>query len=167
MAGVTRLEHMAEQSKTVDAALTLLAALRDNGGHEATTADLARRLGLSRTATARLLATLAAHDLATRTASGWALGQGLRGLAGHVSAAAEATGAPTAPAALPTDQVVVSAPIVDDQGTPIASLRMIAPRHLDLSPAADVTAAVQAAARTISAELSANGGAHAPLPTRR
>jgi hypothetical protein len=76
---------MAEQSKTVDAALTLLAALRD-GGDDATTARLARRLGLSRTATARLLATLQAHRLARRTPAGWTLGDGLLDLARHVAA---------------------------------------------------------------------------------
>jgi IclR helix-turn-helix domain len=74
---------MAEQSKTVDAALSLLAALRDDNG-DTSTAELARRHNLSRTATARLLATLEAHDLATRTPAGWALGQGLLGLARHV-----------------------------------------------------------------------------------
>jgi DNA-binding IclR family transcriptional regulator len=140
---------MAEHSKTVDAALTLLAALRNDDGDATTTAELARRLGLSRTATARLLATLEAHDLARRTPAGWTLGQGVLGLARQVA----------------VDQVVVSAPVLDDHGTPIASLSMIAPHHL--TPNADVAAAVRAAARTISAELSANGGGHAPLPTGR
>jgi hypothetical protein len=82
---------MAERSKTVDAALNLLVALRDNHG-DATTAELARRHNLSRTATARLLATLEAHDLATRTPAGWTLGRGLLGLARHVPGAPDRAG---------------------------------------------------------------------------
>jgi DNA-binding IclR family transcriptional regulator len=76
---------VAEQSKTVDSALTLLAALAaadDRDGSSA--ASLARALGLSRTAVARLLATLEAHGLARRTDRGWRAGLGLLTLAAGI-----------------------------------------------------------------------------------
>lgn len=74
---------MAEQSKTVDSALTLLTLLA--AGHEGTTAAaLARSLGLSRSAVARLLATLESHGLARRAGAGWTPGLGLIGLAAAV-----------------------------------------------------------------------------------
>ncbi|MGH9111598.1 MAG: IclR family transcriptional regulator domain-containing protein [Acidimicrobiales bacterium] len=76
---------MAEQSKTVDAALSVLAILSQGEGH-CTAASLARSLRLSRTAAARLLSTLEAHDLARRTARGWGLGLGLLALAANVEA---------------------------------------------------------------------------------
>ena len=105
---------MAEQSKTVDSALTLLTLLADgDGGGRAddgthspdahdpddgsggragpdpadgatTAAALARTLGLSRSAVARLLATLEAHGLARRTGQGWGPGLGLLALAAGV-----------------------------------------------------------------------------------
>lgn len=90
---------MAEQSKTVDAALRLLAVLGDGTGPEgpegagppegraagSTAASLARRLRLSRTAVGRTLATLEAHGLARRTATGgWDLGLGVLSLAGRI-----------------------------------------------------------------------------------
>lgn len=70
---------MSETSKTVDHALRLLGAIRTEGA--APTAAIARRLGLSRTVTARLVATLTAHDLLRRTPDGIALGFGLLDLA--------------------------------------------------------------------------------------
>jgi hypothetical protein len=51
---------VAEQSKTVDTALTLLTLLAEHSD-EPSAASLARVLGLSRTAVARMLATLEAH----------------------------------------------------------------------------------------------------------
>jgi DNA-binding IclR family transcriptional regulator len=66
---------VAEQSKTVDAALSLLRLLAEHDD-EPSAAALARALGLSRTAVARMLATLEAHGLARRTHRGW--GPGLR-----------------------------------------------------------------------------------------
>lgn len=74
---------MAEQSKTVDAALTLLTLLADQDG-EPTAASLSRALGVSRTAVARMLATLEAHGLARRTDQGWRPGLGLLALAAGI-----------------------------------------------------------------------------------
>lgn len=74
---------MAEQSKTVDAALTLLTLLAEQEG-EPTAAALARTLGMSRTAVARMLATLECHGLARRTEAGWRLGLGLLALASGI-----------------------------------------------------------------------------------
>lgn len=74
---------MAEQSKTVDSALTLLALLADSR-EPATATSLARRLGLSRTAVARLLSTLEAHGLARRIDHGWGAGLGLLALAAGI-----------------------------------------------------------------------------------
>ena len=71
---------MAEQSKTVDSALTLLALVAGADGSP-TAASLARTLGLSRTAVARLLATLESHGLVRRTGPGWGPGLGLLTLA--------------------------------------------------------------------------------------
>ncbi len=67
---------MAEQSKTVHAALSLLTLLAA-GDEPPTAASLARRLGMSRTAVARMLTTLEAHRLARRAGGGWAPGLGL------------------------------------------------------------------------------------------
>jgi DNA-binding IclR family transcriptional regulator len=117
---------VAEQSKTVDSALTLLTLLADGDsggrtddgtagggdtpathrpedragdrsdragdqagpvpadGAATTAAALARTLGLSRSAVARLLATLEAHGLARRTGQGWGPGLGLLALAAGV-----------------------------------------------------------------------------------
>lgn len=74
---------MAEQSKTVDSALALLTLLAGGAGTRpaATAASLARALGLSRTAVARLLATLESHGLARRADDGWEAGLGLLALA--------------------------------------------------------------------------------------
>jgi DNA-binding IclR family transcriptional regulator len=74
---------VAEQSKTVDAALTLLTLLSEQEG-EPTAAALARTLGMSRTAVARMLATLESHGLARRTEDGWRLGLGLLALASGI-----------------------------------------------------------------------------------
>ncbi|HET6949519.1 MAG TPA: helix-turn-helix domain-containing protein [Acidimicrobiales bacterium] len=74
---------MAEQSKTVDAALRLLARLAESNG-DASATSLARALGISRTAAARLLATLEVHGLARRTDAGWGPGLGLLALAAGV-----------------------------------------------------------------------------------
>jgi DNA-binding IclR family transcriptional regulator len=74
---------VAEQSKTVDSALTLLTQVAD-AGESPTAASLARTLGLSRTAVARLLATLEAHGLVRRTGPGWGPGLGLLALAAGV-----------------------------------------------------------------------------------
>jgi DNA-binding IclR family transcriptional regulator len=71
---------VAEQSKTVDVALRLLEQLAEAQG-EATAASLARALGVSRTASARMLTTLEAHGLARRTEAGWGPGLGLLALA--------------------------------------------------------------------------------------
>ena len=73
---------MAEQSKTVDAALTLLRLVADRRG--ASTASLARALGQSRSAVGRMLATLEAHGLSRRTDHGWTAGLGLLALAAVV-----------------------------------------------------------------------------------
>jgi DNA-binding IclR family transcriptional regulator len=74
---------VAEQSKTVDTALSLLTLLA-GGDEPPTAASLARRLGTSRTAVARMLTTLEAHRLARRTDHGWAPGLGLLALASGV-----------------------------------------------------------------------------------
>jgi DNA-binding IclR family transcriptional regulator len=78
-------QPVAEQSKTVDSALTLLRWLADervaDEGEPSTAASLARALGLSRSAVARLLATLEAHGLARRVEHGWGPGLGLLTLA--------------------------------------------------------------------------------------
>jgi DNA-binding IclR family transcriptional regulator len=74
---------VAEQSKTVDAALTLLTLLADEDG-EPTAASLSRALDMSRTAVARMLATLEAHGLARRTDRGWRPGLGLLALAAGI-----------------------------------------------------------------------------------
>jgi DNA-binding IclR family transcriptional regulator len=74
---------VAEQSKTVDVALRLLEQLAEAQG-EATAASLARALGVSRTASARMLTTLEAHGLARRTEAGWGPGLGLLALAAGV-----------------------------------------------------------------------------------
>jgi DNA-binding IclR family transcriptional regulator len=80
----TRSEpHIAEQSKTVDTALSLLTLLA-GGDEPPTAASLARRLGASRTAVARMLTTLESHRLARRTDRGWAPGLGLLALAAGV-----------------------------------------------------------------------------------
>lgn len=71
---------MAEQSKTVDSALSLLALVAGADGSP-TAASLARTLGLSRTAVARLLTTLESHGLVRRTGPGWGPGLGLLTLA--------------------------------------------------------------------------------------
>jgi DNA-binding IclR family transcriptional regulator len=70
---------MAEQSKTVDTALTLLRLVADRPG--ATTAALARDLAQSRSAVGRMLVTLESHGLARRTPHGWVAGLGLLALA--------------------------------------------------------------------------------------
>ena len=77
---------MAEQSKTVDSALTLLSLLADDADRPAgwSAAALARALGLSRSAVARLLATLEAHGLARRAGQGWGPGLGLLALAAGI-----------------------------------------------------------------------------------
>jgi len=74
---------VAEQSKTVDAALRLLSLLAEHDD-EPSAASLARVLGLSRTAVARMLATLEAHGLARRTDHGWGPGLGLLALASGI-----------------------------------------------------------------------------------
>ncbi len=74
---------MAEQSKTVDAALRLLTLLAE-AGDQPTAAALARTLGVSRTAVARMLATLERHGLARRTDRGWGPGLGLLALAAGI-----------------------------------------------------------------------------------
>ena len=74
---------MAEQSKTVDSALTLLTLLADEAAGSSA-ASLARTLELSRSAVARLLATLEAHGLARRTGDGWCPGLGLLALAAGI-----------------------------------------------------------------------------------
>lgn len=71
---------MAEQSKTVDSALSLLALVAGSGGSP-TAAALARTLGTSRTAVARLLTTLESHGLVRRAGPGWGPGLGLLTLA--------------------------------------------------------------------------------------
>jgi DNA-binding IclR family transcriptional regulator len=73
---------MAEQSKTVDTALTLLRFVADRQG--ATTASLARDLMQSRSAVGRMLVTLESHGLARRTPHGWVAGLGLLALAAGV-----------------------------------------------------------------------------------
>ena len=74
---------MAEQSKTVDAALRLLTLLAEHDD-EPSAASLARVLGQSRTAVARMLVTLEAHGLARRTDHGWGPGLGLLALAAGI-----------------------------------------------------------------------------------
>ncbi len=73
---------MPETSKTVHHALDVLGHLRAEG--PAPAASIAARLGLSRTVVARLLATLAAHDLVRRTDGGFAVGLGILELAAGV-----------------------------------------------------------------------------------
>ena len=73
---------MAEQSKTVDTALTLLRLVADRQG--ATTASLARDLVQSRSAVGRMLVTLESHGFARRTPHGWVAGLGLLALAAGV-----------------------------------------------------------------------------------
>ena len=73
---------MAEQSKTVDTALTLLRLVA--GGPGDTTASLARGLGQSRSAVGRMLLTLESHGLVRRTGRGWVAGLGLLALAAGV-----------------------------------------------------------------------------------
>ncbi|MGH9244227.1 MAG: IclR family transcriptional regulator [Acidimicrobiales bacterium] len=63
---------MGEQSKTVDKALALLLAVGD--GAPAPIGDLARRVGLSRTATSRLLTSLERPGFVRRTGDGYTLG---------------------------------------------------------------------------------------------
>jgi DNA-binding IclR family transcriptional regulator len=78
---------VAEQSKTVDAALRLLGILGsgpDGGPSDSSAAALSRRLRLSRTAVGRILTTLEAHGLARRTDRGWDVGFGVLALAGRV-----------------------------------------------------------------------------------
>jgi DNA-binding IclR family transcriptional regulator len=77
-----RARDMAEQSKTVDAALTLLRLVADHRG--ASTASLARALGQSRSAVGRMLTTLEAHGLSRRADHGWTAGLGLLALAAVV-----------------------------------------------------------------------------------
>jgi DNA-binding IclR family transcriptional regulator len=72
-----------EQSKTVDSALAVL-ALVAHGDGAPSAASLARTLRLSRTAVARLLATLEGHGLVRRTDRGWAPGLGLLALAAGI-----------------------------------------------------------------------------------
>jgi DNA-binding IclR family transcriptional regulator len=74
---------VAEQSKTVDAALRLLTLLAE-AGDQPSAAALARTLGVSRTAVARMLATLERHGLARRTDRGWGPGLGLLALAAGI-----------------------------------------------------------------------------------
>lgn len=74
---------MTEQSKTVDSALAVLALVAHGDGARSA-ASLARALSLSRTAVARLLATLEGHGLVRRTDQGWAPGLGLLALAAGV-----------------------------------------------------------------------------------
>lgn len=103
---------MAEQSKTVDAALRLLGLLGAEpdgdpappppgtraeagpGGWDSSAAAFARRLRLSRTAVGRILATLEAHGLARRTERGWDLGFGVLALAGRIEPVLRATARP-------------------------------------------------------------------------
>ena len=73
---------MAEQSKTVDTALTLIRLVADRQG--ATTASLARDLLQSRSAVGRMLVTLESHGFARRTPHGWVAGLGLLALAAGV-----------------------------------------------------------------------------------
>ncbi len=73
---------MAEQSKTVDTALSLLRLVADRQGD--TTASLARGLGQSRSAVGRMLVTLESHGLTRRTPHGWVAGLGLLALAAGV-----------------------------------------------------------------------------------
>jgi DNA-binding IclR family transcriptional regulator len=102
---------VAEQSKTVDAALRLLGILgtRREGvregepgeapatarGSDGSAASFARRLHLSRTAVGRILATLEAHGLARRTERGWDLGLGVLSLAGRIEPVLRAAARPT------------------------------------------------------------------------
>lgn len=73
---------MPETSKTVSQALRLLVGLGDG---EASVAELTRRLGLHRTVTQRLLATLAEHGFVHRTSTGgYQLGMALVELAARV-----------------------------------------------------------------------------------
>jgi DNA-binding IclR family transcriptional regulator len=73
---------MAEQSKTVDTALTLLRLVADR--HGSTTASLARDLAQSRSSVGRMLVSLESHGLARRTPHGWVAGLGLLALAAGV-----------------------------------------------------------------------------------
>jgi DNA-binding IclR family transcriptional regulator len=74
---------VAEQSKTVDAALRLLTLVAE-ASDQPSAAALARTLGVSRTAVARMLATLERHGLARRIDRGWAPGLGLLALAAGI-----------------------------------------------------------------------------------
>jgi DNA-binding IclR family transcriptional regulator len=89
---------VAEQSKTVDAALRLLGVLGSGPAGEAepdgSAAAFARRLRLSRTAVGRILATLEAHGLARRTGRGWDVGFGVLALAGRVEPVLRAAARP-------------------------------------------------------------------------
>ena len=63
---------MAEGSKTVDQALRLLVALRDQG--PGTASDLGRRIGISRSAAGRILTSLERRRFVRRTPAGYDLG---------------------------------------------------------------------------------------------
>jgi DNA-binding IclR family transcriptional regulator len=78
-----RSRLLPEQSKTVDAALSVLTLLAADDD-QPTAASLARELDVSRTAVARLLATLEAHGLARRIGRGWGPGLGLLALAAGI-----------------------------------------------------------------------------------
>ena len=65
-------QPVAERSKTVDQALSLLEELRVGG--PGTAAELGERIGISRSAAGRLLAALEAHRFARRTDRGFDLG---------------------------------------------------------------------------------------------
>ena len=73
---------MAEQSKTVDTALTLLRLVADRPGDS--TASLARGLGQSRSAVGRMLVTLESHGLPAAPRTGGWPGSGLLALAAGV-----------------------------------------------------------------------------------
>jgi DNA-binding IclR family transcriptional regulator len=98
---------VAEQSKTVDAALRLLSILgtgptdapgadepQADGSFDSSAAAFARRLRLSRTAVGRILTTLETHGLARRTAGGWHLGLGVLALAGRIEPVLRAAARP-------------------------------------------------------------------------
>jgi DNA-binding IclR family transcriptional regulator len=73
---------MAETSKTVDQALVLLKAIATGGA--GSTTELARRTGMNRTVTHRLLATLDRHGFIRRHGDRWDLGIALLGLGQRV-----------------------------------------------------------------------------------